>query len=154
MDGLSRQRLSAERACVTRRFVIGGHKFYVRVGLYDDGKPGEVFVTQAGESGTHVAAALDLGSQAVSLALQYGVPLGTFVDHWRGVRACDVCGIPNADPYLSASSIWDAVAKWFAVRWPEQSAAVSIAPAPESETHNVPITGPRPPVVESPNDAR
>jgi ribonucleoside-diphosphate reductase alpha chain len=128
VDGLARQRLPATRNAVTRHFCLGGHDFYARIGLYDDGRPGELFVTQAGESGSHVAALLDNMAQAVSLSLQYGVPLRTFVEHWRGVRAGDVCGIPSADPYASATSLLDALARWFADRWPAESSAVSIAP--------------------------
>jgi len=105
----------------------------VRVGCYEDGKPGEIFITEGGESGSHVAAAIDLCAQATSMALQYGVPLRAFVDHWRGVRTGDVCGIPSADPYLSASSLWDALARWMADKWPEEATRASIAPASETK---------------------
>lgn len=131
MDALARQRLPATRNAVTRHFQMGRDDFYLTVGLDEKGEPREMFLRQASESGTHVAAALDQAALLFSLARQYHVPLGVIVDHFRGVRAGDVCGIPSADPYLSASSIWDAVARWFAAKWPEESAAVSIAPPKE-----------------------
>lgn len=128
--GLPRERLPETRECVTRRIELGGVTFYPRVGCYPDGRPGELFVTQAGESGSHVACLLDSLGVVTSLALQYGVPLRSIVEHFRGMRSGDVCGVPSADDLLSASSFPDALARWFAQRWPEFATGASLPPPP------------------------
>jgi len=128
MESMPRERLPETREGPTRKIRLGAHDFFARVGCYQDGRPGELFLTQSGESGTHVAVLLDGLAQAMSIALQYGVPLRTFVAHWRGTHAGDVCGTPSADELASATSILDALARWFAQRWPEFATGASLPP--------------------------
>jgi ribonucleoside-diphosphate reductase alpha chain len=134
-NALPRIRLPQDRAGMIRKIKFGPVELFARVGCYEDGTPGELFVTQAGESGTHVACLWDALGIVTSLALQYGVPVRSIVDHWRGMRAGDVCGTPSADEIASASSALDALAKWFAQKWPEEAARPSLAPdAPKEVT--------------------
>ena len=69
-----RRRLPDERHSLTHHFSIGGQEGYVTVGLYEDGAPGEMFIRMAKEGST-VSGLMDSFATAVSLALQYGVPL-------------------------------------------------------------------------------
>src|ERR1700757_33016 len=69
-----RRRLPDERRSLTHHFSVGGQEGYVTVGLYEDGLPGEVFIRMAKEGST-VSGLMDSFATAVSLALQYGVPL-------------------------------------------------------------------------------
>src|SRR5258708_31916887 len=69
-----RRRLSNERRAITHHFSVGGQEGYVTVGLYEDGQPGELFIKMAKEGST-VSGLMDAFATAVSLALQYDVPL-------------------------------------------------------------------------------
>jgi ribonucleoside-diphosphate reductase alpha chain len=82
-----RRRLPDTRPSITHKFEIGeGHEGYITVGLYpEDKKPGEVFITMAKE-GSFISGMMDLFGTAVSMALQYGVPLETFVEKFAGSK--------------------------------------------------------------------
>ena len=69
-----RRRLPDERASITHKFNVGGHEGYLTIGLYEDGTPGEIFLRMAKEGST-ISGLMDSFATAVSLALQYGVPL-------------------------------------------------------------------------------
>ena len=69
-----RRRLPDERKAIVHHFNVGGYEGYLTVGFYDDGHPGEMFITTAKEGST-VSGLMDCFATAVSLALQYGVPL-------------------------------------------------------------------------------
>ena len=69
----------AERASFTHKFDIGGHEGYITVGIYEDGPPGEIFVTMAKEGST-IGGLMDSFATSISLALQYGVPLQVLVE--------------------------------------------------------------------------
>ena len=80
-----RRKLPDERQSITHKFSIGGHEGYITVGLYEDGSPGEVFISMAKEGST-ISGLMDSFATAVSYALQYGVPLKFFVDKFSHVR--------------------------------------------------------------------
>ena len=80
-----RKRLPAERTAITHQFEVGGHEGYITVGLYEDGTPGEIFLRMAKEGST-VSGLMDSFATAVSLALQYGVPLQALVDKFSHTR--------------------------------------------------------------------
>src|SRR5215471_7291679 len=80
-----RRRLPDERHSLTHHFSIGGQEGYVTVGLYEDGAPGEVFIKMAKEGST-VSGLMDSFATAVSLALQYGVPLQVLCDKFSHMR--------------------------------------------------------------------
>ena len=69
-----RRKLPDERRSITHKFSIGGHEGYITVGMYDDGAPGEIFITMAKEGST-ISGLMDAFATAVSFNLQYGVPL-------------------------------------------------------------------------------
>jgi ribonucleoside-diphosphate reductase alpha chain len=110
-----RRKLPDERRALTHKFSIGGHEGYLTVGLYDDGSPGELFVTMAKEGST-ISGLMDSFATAVSYALQYGVPLKFFVDKFSHVRFEPSGWTGNQDvPY--AKSIMDYIFRWMAVKF-------------------------------------
>ena len=110
-----RRKLLDERHAITHKFSIGGHEGYLTVGLYDDGSPGELFVTMAKEGST-ISGLMDSFATAVSYSLQYGVPLKFFVDKFSHVRfePSGWTGNPTV-PY--AKSIMDYIFRWMAARF-------------------------------------
>jgi ribonucleoside-diphosphate reductase alpha chain len=117
-----RRKLPDERRAITHKFSIGGHEGYLTVGLYDDGSPGELFVTMAKEGST-ISGLMDAFATAISYSLQYGVPLKFFVDKFSHVRfePSGWTGNPTV-PY--AKSIMDYIFRWLGARFisPEYSA--------------------------------
>lgn len=82
---LARRRLPDERRSITHKFDISGHEGYLTVGMYDDGTMGEIFIRMAKE-GSVVSGLMDSFATAISLALQYGVPLEVLVDKFSHTR--------------------------------------------------------------------
>lgn len=80
-----RRRLNETRNSLTHKFSVAGHEGYLTVGLYEDGQPGELFITMAKEGST-VGGLMDVIGTCVSMSLQYGVPLITLVDKFRHAR--------------------------------------------------------------------
>jgi ribonucleoside-diphosphate reductase alpha chain len=117
-----RRKLPMERNSITHKFSIGGHEGYLTVGLYEDGTPGELFVTMAKEGST-ISGLMDSFATAVSYALQYGVPLKFFVDKFSHVRfePSGWTGNPTV-PY--AKSIMDYIFRWLGAKFlgPEYAA--------------------------------
>jgi ribonucleoside-diphosphate reductase alpha chain len=116
-----RRKLPDERRAITHKFSIGGHEGYLTVGLYEDGSPGELFVTMAKEGST-ISGLMDSFATAVSYSLQYGVPLKFFVDKFSHVRfePSGWTGNPQV-PY--AKSIMDYIFRWMAVKFLGEEAA-------------------------------
>jgi ribonucleoside-diphosphate reductase alpha chain len=126
-----RRKLPDERQSITHKFSIGGHEGYLTVGLYEDGMPGELFVTMAKEGST-ISGLMDSFATAISYALQYGVPLKFFVDKFSHVRfePSGWTGNPQV-PY--AKSIMDYIFRWLAAKFlgPEYAAASEAGDAPK-----------------------
>src|SRR5438445_9094743 len=78
LDRPVRHRMPATRNSMTRRFEIAGHEGYITVGLYEDGQPGELFITMSKEGST-IGGLMDTVGTLTSIALQYGVPLESLV---------------------------------------------------------------------------
>ena len=113
-----RLKLPDERKSITHMFSIGGHEGYLSVGFYPDGRPGEIFITMAKE-GSAVNGLLNSFATVVSLALQYGVPLETFVAKFKDVRFEPSGWTGNPDvPYTK--SIVDYIFRWLGQRFPPQ----------------------------------
>jgi ribonucleoside-diphosphate reductase alpha chain len=113
----SRRPLPVERQAVTRKFSIGGHEGYITVGLYEDGAPGELFVTMAKEGST-ISGLIDAFAIAISHCLQYGVPLEFLVAKYKNVRF-EPSGW-TGDPALPyAKSIVDFIFRWMETRFPK-----------------------------------
>ena len=117
-----RRKLPDERQSITHKFSIGGHEGYITVGMYEDGTPGEVFITMAKEGST-ISGLMDSFATAISYALQYGVPLKFFVDKFSHVRfePSGWTGNPTV-PY--AKSIMDYIFRWLGAKFlgPEYAA--------------------------------
>jgi ribonucleoside-diphosphate reductase alpha chain len=105
-----RRKLPDERRSITHKFSIGGHEGYITVGMYDDGAPGEIFITMAKEGST-ISGLMDSLATAISFNLQYGVPLKFLVDKFAHVRfePSGWTGNPQI-PY--AKSIIDYIFRW------------------------------------------
>jgi ribonucleoside-diphosphate reductase alpha chain len=80
-----RRRLPDERKALVHHFSVGGHEGYVMVGLYDEGQPGEIFIRMA-KAGSTIAGLMDSFGIAISMALQYGVPLKVLCDKFSHTR--------------------------------------------------------------------
>ena len=80
-----RRKLPDERQSITHKFDIAGHEGYITVGLFEDGQPGEIFLVMAKEGST-ISGFADAFAQAISYALQYGVPLQVLVDKFSHAR--------------------------------------------------------------------
>ena len=118
--GPSRHRLPDERNSITHKFDIAGHEGYITVGLYEDGMPGELFLTMAKEGST-ISGFADAFAQAISYALQYGVPLQDLVDKFSHVRFEPSGMTRNADIRF-AKSIVDYIFRWLAAKFLSQEA--------------------------------
>ena len=105
-----RRRLPETRHSITHKFSVAGHEGYLTVGLYDDGQPGEVFITMAKEGST-VGGLMDVIGTCTSMALQYGVPLITLVDKFRHARF-EPAGMTSNKDIPFAKSIIDYIFCW------------------------------------------
>ena len=118
--GPSRRRLPDERQSITHKFDIAGHEGYITVGLYEDGMPGELFLTMAKEGST-ISGFADAFAQAISYALQYGVPLQDLVDKFSHVRF-EPSGMTRNPDIRFAKSIVDYIFRWLAAKFLSQEA--------------------------------
>jgi ribonucleoside-diphosphate reductase alpha chain len=105
-----RRRLPDDRTEVGRKFRVGEYEGYIHVGLFDDGTPGDIFVDIAKE-GTTLAGLMNSFMIAVSLGLQYGVPLEVYVSKFAHMRF-EPSGLTNDPDIRSAKSIVDYVFRW------------------------------------------
>ncbi|MFB3853500.1 MAG: vitamin B12-dependent ribonucleotide reductase [Vicinamibacterales bacterium] len=110
-----RRKLPDERKAITHKFDIAGHEGYITVGLYEDGSPGEIFLVMAKEGST-ISGFADAFAQAVSYALQYGVPLQVLVDKFSHVRF-EPSGVTRNPQVRIAKSIVDYVFRWLATKF-------------------------------------
>ncbi len=108
-----RERLPDTRASLTHKFNVGGHEGYINVGLYPDGRPGELFITMAKEGST-VGGLMDAFGTAISICLQYGVPLQVLVNKFSHTRFEPMGHTPNPDIRI-AKSVVDYIFRWLGV---------------------------------------
>jgi len=110
-----RRRLPDERRAVTHKFSVAGHEGYLTVGLYEDGTPGEIFIKMS-KQGSVVSGLMDSFAIAISLALQYGVPLQALVDKFSHSRF-EPSGWTNNKEIPMAKSIVDYIFRWLAIKF-------------------------------------
>ena len=115
-----RRKLPDERQAITHKFDIAGHEGYITVGLYEDGSPGEIFLVMAKEGST-ISGFADAFAQAVSYALQYGVPLQALVDKFSHARF-EPSGLTKNPDVRLAKSIVDYIFRWMATKFLSQTA--------------------------------
>jgi len=110
-----RRKLPDERHAITHKFDIAGHEGYVTVGLFEDGTPGEIFLVMAKEGST-ISGFADAFAQAISYALQYGVPLQALVDKFSHARF-EPSGMTKNPEIRFAKSIVDYIFRWLATKF-------------------------------------
>jgi ribonucleoside-diphosphate reductase alpha chain len=110
-----RRRLSDTRTAVTHKFDIAGHEGYLTVGLFEDGQPGELFITMAKEGST-IGGLMDGIGTLTSMALQYGVPLDALVRKFAHVRF-EPSGFTKNREIRNAASIMDYVFRWMGIQF-------------------------------------
>jgi ribonucleoside-diphosphate reductase alpha chain len=115
VERVARKRLSDERRAITHKFSIAGHEGYLTVGMYEDGQPGELFITMAKEGST-VSGLMDSFATAVSLSLQYGVPLKVLADKFTHTRF-EPSGFTNNPDLPIAKSITDYIFRWLSLKF-------------------------------------
>jgi len=136
---LARRRLPDERRSITHKFSIGGHEGYMTVGMYDDGTPGELFVTMAKE-GSVVSGLMDSYATSISMALQYGVPLKILCDKFSHMRF-EPSGFTGNPEIPIAKSITDYIFRWLALKFipSDDGAATSLAALPPGAAPAAPV---------------
>jgi ribonucleoside-diphosphate reductase alpha chain len=115
LDQPVRHRMPDTRNSMTHRFEIAGHEGYITVGLYEDGQPGELFITMSKEGST-IGGLMDTVGTLTSIALQYGVPLESLVKKFAYQRF-EPSGFTKNPDIRHATSITDYVFRWLACQF-------------------------------------
>lgn len=125
-----RRRLPDERRSITHKFDVAGHQGYLIVGLYDDGNPGEIFMTMSKE-GSVLSGLVDAFATSISIGLQYGVPLKVFVTKFAHMRF-EPSGATQNPNLPIATSVVDYAFRWLAMKFlsPEERQAAGIHTEP------------------------
>src|SRR5213078_4886244 len=143
-----RRKLPDERRAITHKFDIQGHEGYITVGIYEDGRPGEIFLVMSKEGST-ISGLMDAFATSISLALQYGVPLEVLVKKFAHTRF-EPSGFTKNPEIPIAKSIVDYIFRWMAAHFlpaqdAEEAGVIMREPAvetPPPTTTPDPKTGP------------
>jgi ribonucleoside-diphosphate reductase alpha chain len=145
-----RERLPHTRRSLTHKFDIQGHEGYINVGFYPDGRPGELFITMAKEGST-IGGLMDVLGTAISIGLQYGVPLEVFVNKFAHSRF-EPAGFTKNPDIPIAKSIADYIFRWMGMEFipgyreanaPQRPAAEPAAQAPAASPPLMKVNGHR-----------
>jgi ribonucleoside-diphosphate reductase alpha chain len=141
----ARRKLPDERQAITHKFSIAGHEGYITVGMYEDGKPGEIFLVMAKEGST-ISGLMDAFATSISMALQYGVPLEALVEKFSHVRF-EPSGFTKNPEIPYAKSITDYIFRWLASKFlsAEHQQAVGV-----QKREGASEAAPAPPPAEAP----
>jgi ribonucleoside-diphosphate reductase alpha chain len=115
-----RRRMPRERESITHKFSIAGHEGYITAGKYEDGSVGEIFLTDIGKEGSTLRGMMNAFATAISIGLQYGVPLEVFVRKFSYMRF-DPEGITNNPEIPFAKSMPDYLMRWLGSRFIDDS---------------------------------
>ncbi len=128
----ARRKLPDERHAITHKFSIAGHEGYITVGMYEDGKPGEIFLVMAKEGST-ISGLMDAFATSISIALQYGVPLEALVEKFSHVRF-EPSGFTKNPQIPFAKSITDYIFRYLASKFlsAEHQEAAGVQPSQDS----------------------
>ncbi|MBI3005106.1 MAG: vitamin B12-dependent ribonucleotide reductase [Ignavibacteriales bacterium] len=129
-----RRRLPDERQSITHKFSIAGHEGYITVGMFEDGTPGELFITMSKEGST-ISGLMDSLATSVSIAFQYGVPLKVMVDKFSHARY-EPSGFTNNPDIPIAKSISDYIFRWLSKKFMKEEDR----PIDTTETSSVTIS--------------
>ncbi len=130
-----RRKLPNERKSITHKFSIGGHEGYLTVGMYEDGTPGEIFIKMAKEGST-LSGIMDGFALAVSISLQYQVPLKALVDKFINSRF-EPSGFTGNTEIPYARSIVDYIGRWLGGKFISRDYLVNH----ESANEEIALTG-------------
>ncbi len=111
-----RNKMPRERQSITHKFSIGGHEGYITAGMYEDGTVGEIFLTDIGKEGSTLRGMMNSFATAISIALQYGVPLETLVRKFSYMRF-EPEGMTSNPEIPFAKSMPDYIMRWLASRF-------------------------------------
>jgi ribonucleoside-diphosphate reductase alpha chain len=111
-----RRRMPRERQSITHKFSIGGHEGYITAGKYEDGTVGEIFLTDIGKEGSTLRGMMNAFATAISISLQYGVPLETLVQKFSYMRF-EPEGMTSNPEIPFAKSMPDYIMRWLASRF-------------------------------------
>jgi ribonucleoside-diphosphate reductase alpha chain len=114
--GPRRKRMPRTRQSITHKFSISGHEGYITAGMYEDGSVGEIFLTDIGKEGSTLRGMMNSFATAISIALQYGVPLETLVQKFSYMRF-DPEGVTGNPEIPFAKSMPDYIMRWLASRF-------------------------------------
>jgi ribonucleoside-diphosphate reductase alpha chain len=136
------RKLPDERKAITHKFDIAGHEGYITVGLFENGQPGEIFLVMAKEGST-ISGFADAFAQAISYALQYGVPLQVLVDKFSHVRF-EPSGMTRNREIRVAKSIVDYIFRWLATKFlsPEAQFHAGVNGRMEEPAQQLTLTSP------------
>lgn len=115
-EGPRRRRMPRTRQSITHKFSIGGHEGYITAGMYDDGTVGEIFLTDIGKEGSTLRGMMNSFATAISIALQYGVPLEKLVEKF-GYMRFEPEGVTGNTEIPFAKSLPDYIMRWLASRF-------------------------------------
>ncbi|HXH22753.1 MAG TPA: adenosylcobalamin-dependent ribonucleoside-diphosphate reductase [Dehalococcoidia bacterium] len=149
-SGPVRRRLPDTRRSIAHKFSIQGHEGYLHVGMYDDGQPGEIFVTMAKEGST-ISGLMDAFATSISLTLQYGVPLRDLVQKFSHMRF-EPMGMTENREIPMAQSIIDYIFRWLASQFlsDEDKRELGIMTVSERLRLEAPFAGVQPELVPAP----
>ena len=147
-----RHKLPDERRSITHKFDIAGHEGYITAGMYEDGQPGEIFITMSKEGST-ISGLMDSFATAISMAMQYGVPLRVLVDKFSHMRF-EPSGFTRNPDIPMAKSIMDYIFRWLATKFLDGKAQteVGVVNRDADELAEVPAPAPKPRPMESAGD--
>jgi ribonucleoside-diphosphate reductase alpha chain len=114
--GPRRKRMPRTRQSITHKFSIAGHEGYITAGMYEDGSVGEIFLTDIGKEGSTLRGMMNSFATAISISLQYGVPLETLVEKFSHMRF-EPEGITGNPEIPFAKSMPDYIMRWLASRF-------------------------------------
>jgi ribonucleoside-diphosphate reductase alpha chain len=135
-----RERLPHTRRSLTHKFDIQGHEGYINVGFYPDGRPGELFITMAKEGST-IGGLMDVLGTAISIGLQYGVPLEVFVNKFAHSRF-EPAGFTKNQDIPIAKSIADYIFRWLGMEFIPGYREANAPKRPVEEGHESSATSP------------
>ncbi len=131
-----RRRLPDTRSSKTHKFNVAGHEGYITVGLYEDGLPGELFITMAKEGST-IGGLMDSLGTSISIALQYGVPVDSLVAKFTHQRF-EPAGMTHNPDIPFAKSLVDYIFRWMGMEFIPGYRAANAPPRPARKTSEAP----------------
>ncbi len=139
----TRKRLPDERPSITHKFSVGGHEGYIHVGLYPETrKPGEVFITMS-KQGSTISGMMDAFATAVSVALQWGVPLEDLVKKFTHTRF-EPAGFTSNAEVRQCTSVIDYIFKWLDLKFNKEKIEIDLSDVPEDFWDGSETTSTRP----------